>query len=201
MRLSAFIGSHRMVLRLLVASLMLLALMTATVGFLAWSLGARDEIVVLVPPKLGHETRIAEAQADADYKRSWALFVAQQLGSVTPANAKFLRPTLGPLLSAGIYTDVMVRLESELEKVRRDRLTLWFEPREVIFEEPRNRVFVHGLAVTRTLVGAESRDPVTYEMQIAIENFRPRIDFLNTYRGKPRTAEVLTRLAEEGDAQ
>jgi hypothetical protein len=38
---------------------------------------------------------------------------------------------------------------------------------------------------------------MTYEMVISVRGYRPRIDFLNTYEGEPRTAAVLARRERE----
>lgn len=157
----------------------------------------REQLVVLVPPTLEAEMAVGKRRASPDYIRSWAIFVATQLGSISPGNAEFLRPTLAPLLHPRIYGEVMTRLEAELDKIRRDRLSISFEPREVIIEEDRDRVFVHGVATTTTLVDAEIRTARTFEMSIDVSGYRPQINFLNTYEGEPRTARVAARLEAE----
>jgi conjugal transfer pilus assembly protein TraE len=158
---------------------------------------SREQIVVLVPPDLEGEASVTRSGASADYKRAWALFTAQVLGNITPANVGHLRQVLEPLLDARIYSEVIARLEAETDKVRRDRLSVRFEPRRVLVEEARDRVFVNGLSVVETLVGDTQRREMTYEMVISVRGYRPRIDFLNTYEGEPRTAAVLARRERE----
>lgn len=63
----------------------------------------REQLVVLVPPTLEAEMAVGKLGASPDYVRAWALFVATQLGSISPGNAEFLRPTLEPLLHPRIY--------------------------------------------------------------------------------------------------
>lgn len=148
----------------------------------------REQAVVLVPPAFEGPVTVSRSGASDDYKRAWALFVAQTLGNVTPANVLYLRGALEPLLDAAIFTDVVARLEEEAEKVRRDRLTIRFEPRRVLIDQRSGRIFVNGLSVVETLVGDTQRAPKTYEMAIDVRGYRPRIDALNAYEGEPRTA-------------
>ena len=88
------------------------------------------------------------------------------------------------------------RLEAELDKVRRDQLSISFEPHRVLVEEDRDRVFVHGISTVRTPLGGEVRTARTYEMTVAVSNYAPRLTFLTTYDGEPRTAQVLRRQQE-----
>lgn len=173
----------------------------AALGFavfgMALALKNREQAVVLVPPVMEGPMTVSRTGADADYKRAWALFVAQTLGNVTPSNVVYLRQILEPLLDARIYTDTMARLEAEADKVRRDRLSIRFEPRRVLIEESRGLVFVNGLATIETLVGDTQRQQMTYEMAIDVRGYRPRIDALNSYEGEPRTAAYLARTAVE----
>ena len=175
----------------------------AALGFAVFGMSValknREQAVVLVPPFMEGPMTVSRSAGDADYKRAWALFVAQTLGNVTPANVGYLRQVLEPLLDARIYNETMARLEAEADKVRRDRLSIRFEPRRVLIEEARGLVFVNGLATIDTIVGDTQRRQMTYEMAIDVAGYRPRIDALNSYEGEPRTAAVLARMSGESN--
>jgi conjugal transfer pilus assembly protein TraE len=183
--------------RLLFLAVGLSGLLAVALAAMAWALLDKERVVVLVPPQLSEETAVASDRASDDYLRSWGMFVADRIGNVTPANVQFTRAALEPLLSPSIYDDVVARLETEIEAVRRDRLSRSFEPHQVVLEPARNRVFVNGLMVTGTLVGAQTRATVTFEIEMTVRGYRPRIDFITSYEGQPRTRDVVERMAME----
>jgi conjugal transfer pilus assembly protein TraE len=197
MMLPELVSTWRGQQRLLFGSVVLLALMGLTIAAMSVALVRKEQLVVLVPPTLSEETALTRTGGSRDYMRAWGLFVAQALGNVTPGNIAHVRTTLEPLLSAGVYTAVVSRLESETTKIEQDRLSVRFEPQRVLVEEARNRVYVNGISVVETLVGATTRAQVTYEIEISVAGYRPRIDFVNTYEGEPRTAAWLERRALE----
>jgi conjugal transfer pilus assembly protein TraE len=195
-RYDAFALSYTAQHRLLLVMLGVLAVMTVALAAMGVALVRREQIVVVAPPRLDAEVAIGRNSAGVDYKRAWALFVAETLGDITPANQAFMRSTLERLVDARIHRDVVERLEAELDKVRRDQLSISFEPHRVLVEEDRDRVFVHGISTVRTPLGGEVRTARTYEMTVAVSNYAPRLTFLTTYDGEPRTAQVLRRQQE-----
>jgi conjugal transfer pilus assembly protein TraE len=185
--------------RLLFLAVALSGLLALAIAAMAWALLDKERVVVLVPPQLAEETAISADGASEDYLRSWGMFVADRIGNVTPANVQYTRAALEPLLAPAIYDEVIARLETEIEKVRRDRLSRSFEPHQVLLEPARNRVFVNGLMVTGTLVGAQTRTTVTIEIEMTVRGYRPRIAYITSYEGQPRTREVLDRMAMEAN--
>jgi conjugal transfer pilus assembly protein TraE len=182
-----YTAQHRLVLALLGV----LAVMTVAMASMGVALVRREQIVVLAPPAMDEEMAVGRSTGDLAYKRAWALFVAETLGDITPANLAFMRDVMERFVDAAIWRDVVDRLEAELEKVRRDQLSMSFEPHRVVYEEDRDRLFVHGLSTIRTPLGGEVRSARTFEMEIAVSNYHPRLTFLTTYEGAPRTASVL----------
>ncbi|SEA87071.1 TraE/TraK family type IV conjugative transfer system protein [Rubrimonas cliftonensis] len=196
MKLSAFSLTYEAQHRVLIVLFGVLVVMTVALATMGISLVRREQIVVVAPPVLDREMAIGRSSADIDYKRAWAVFVAETLGDITPANLAFMRETVERLVDASIYREVTDRLEAELDKVRRDQLSISFLPHRVLVEEDRDRVFVHGISTVRTPLGGEVRTARTFEMTIAVSNYAPRLTFLTTYAGDPRTADVLARMQE-----
>lgn len=184
--------------RLLTVMLAVLAVMTLALATMGVALVRREQIVVIAPPVLDAEVTLGRSSADIGYKRAWALFVAETLGDITPANLTFMRETVERLVDASIYRDVVNRLEAELDKVRRDNLTIAFEPHRILVEQDRDRIFVHGISTVRSALGGVERAARTFEMTIAVSNYAPRLTYLTTYPGEPRTAERLARSTETG---
>jgi hypothetical protein len=77
---------HRVVLLGLVASNLVSAV----------ALLHAERTVVLVPPGLEGPVEVARESAAREVKEAWALYLAELLGNVSPANAEFLLRPCGP---------------------------------------------------------------------------------------------------------
>ena len=99
MRYDAFALSYAAQHRLLLVMLGVLAVMTVALAAMGVALVRREQIVVVAPPQLDAAVAIGRSSAGVDYKRAWALFVAETLGDITPANQAFMRSTLERLVS------------------------------------------------------------------------------------------------------
>lgn len=194
MKLEAFTLNYTTQHRLMLALFGVLAVMTIALAFMSVALVRREQIVVIAPPVIDAELAIGRTSGDVDYKRAWAMFVAETLGDITPANLEFMRAVMERFVDASIYREVISRLEQELDKVRRDQLAISFEPHRVLFEEARDRVFVHGISTVRSPLGGEVRTARTFEMTIGVSNYQPRLTYLTTYEGAPRTAQVVRQM-------
>jgi len=159
----------------------------------------RGETVVVVPPELAGKVAISRSDSDRDYQQAWAFFLAQLLGNVTPGNADIVKKVIEPLLAPVIYRETVRVLTEQIESIKRDRVSLRFEPREIKFEPSTGKVFIEGFSVVSGAAGREERNPRTYEFVIRIRNYRPVIEHIDNYIGTARTATELDRLerAEE----
>jgi conjugal transfer pilus assembly protein TraE len=197
MNLAAFSLTYTSQHRLLMALFAVLAVMTVALASMGVALVRREQIVVVVPPVVDEELAVGRHSGDLAYKRAWAMFVAETLGDITPANLTFMRDVMERFVDASIYREAMDRLEGELDKVRRDQLAISFEPHRVLYEEERDRVFVHGVSTMRSPLGGEVRAARTFEMAIGVVNYHPRLTFLTTYDGPPRTAALIRQEASQ----
>ncbi len=148
---------------------------------------SRNEIVVITPYTQSGDAWVGKENASQSYKEAWGLFFAQELGNVTPANVDFLKDRIGPLLSSGVYKDFMGILGIQAQQIKEDRVVLRFEPSSVEYEKETDRVFVTGRLYTRGFSDKESSEERTYEFQITIGNYAPRLLWMDIYRGLPRT--------------
>ena len=151
----------------------------------------RERTVVLVPPALQSEAVIGKAQANAPYHTAWAHLLAQMLGNVSPANAGFLKERLEPLLDPAIFGAVNKALEQQLDQLRRDRVSLSFEPQTILHEPESGKTFVTGQAVITGLGNQQTRSVRTYELMLAIDDYRVRVTHIATYDGEARTLDRL----------
>jgi len=169
--------------RLIILLLVAVNLVTATLAI------QRETVVILQPPDLNETAQVGRRQADAAYKSAWALFFAQLLGNVSPGNDDLILNALGPLLSPALYQAVRATLADELRVLRDERLTTSFAARQVEYDPHADRVSVYGRLETTGPTQAKNTSDRTYEFQIGIINYRPQLQDLAVYSGRPRPRE------------
>lgn len=160
-----------------------------------------ERSIVLVPPTLTNEVNITRSKASGEYKEAWGLYLAELLGNVTPANADFLKQAIEPILAPSIYHMVLDAMNEQINAIKMDRVAIMFRPQQVLYEADTDKVFVFGELTSQ---GPNSRPDVrrrTYEFQISIKNYRPRLDYIDVYADEPRTLQRLkaTTHRQEGD--
>lgn len=187
MNLSAFLTTWRGTqLENRISRLVILAL-AAAVFVLTLMLGRVERTVVLVPPEITGPVEIARDSASREAQEAWALYVAELLGNVTPQTGEFLIQVLEPLLAASLRRDVMEVLSDQVEEIRRERVSMRFEPREIAYEEASQTVYVSGFHTTEGPGGMPIKAERTYEVRVSYRNYRPLVTHLDVYPGAPRT--------------
>jgi len=165
----------------------LLVLVLVVTNLLAWVTASRREVaVVLTPPTLNEPVQVARRQADAGYKMTWGLFFAQLLGNVTPGTADLILPALEPLLAPAIYQPVRDAIAEQLAAFTREQLTTRFEPRHSRYDVASDTVYVTGVLITSGVSSTPQRSERTYELQIAVDDYRPRLMRISVNAGPPR---------------
>lgn len=142
--------------------------------------------VILIPPTLDQAVEVDRNEASAALKESWGLYVAELLGNITPANASFIEKTLGPLLSAGVYPEVMSSVSQDLQALKADRVSIRFRSLEVVYDAVRDRVFVRGETTTQGPGSPALTQERTYQIDLRFHHYRPRIEAIEVYPGGPR---------------
>lgn len=147
---------------------------------------SKETVVTVQPYTLTEEAWVMQSDASQSYKEAWGLMLAIMKGNVTPATLDFVQERIQPLLSADIYQSVMEAIELQALQIRNDRISMRFEPREVIYDPGSNLVFVTGDSYMVSPNGEQIRDRRTYEYGIDIRNYAPVISHIETYTGRPR---------------
>lgn len=165
-----------------------------------------EETVVLVPAVHDQRMEVRASDASPAYKKAWALTVAQLAGNVTPGNADLVLESLGDLLSPDAYRRIAADLAAQVADIKRDSLTVSFEPRQILYEPNTNKVFVSGQFASSGVSGQPIKAIRTYEMSIDIRFGRPWITSFKPYQGMPVTEESAKHKAasvsarQEGEA-
>jgi conjugal transfer pilus assembly protein TraE len=166
---------------IVIAALSLIALV-AVIGWIQ-----QDKTVVLVPPLMDEKVEVSVRHASIGYKKAWALTVAQLTGNITPANADLVLESLGDLFSPDAYRAIAASLASQVTDIKRDSLTVSFEPRQILYEPSTDKVFVTGAFSSQGVSGQPIKAVRTYEVVVDIRLGRPWISRFSPYEGMPAT--------------
>lgn len=173
-------------------TILALVVSNIVIGFVAF--GRSATVSVSVPPGFIDPMVVSVNESDLAYQNAWGIFLATLLGNVTPGNADVVKRAIEPLLAPAIYRDAVRVLTEQVEAIKRDRVAMRFEPRQVKFESGSGKVFVEGFSVVSGAAGKEERNPRTYEFLIKVKNYRPMIEHMDNYIGVARTNGELERI-------
>nr|WP_314561372.1 TraE/TraK family type IV conjugative transfer system protein [uncultured Pseudomonas sp.] len=188
--------SENAFLRKIIVALILLEVLTV-IGWLR-----KSTVVDMQPPTLAERAWVDQDRASDSYVSAWALYIADRLGNVNPKSAEIIKATLEPLLANDIYQDVLNKIDSQVHQIRQDRVTLEFEPRQVLQDkENPAKYFIVGKSKMTGPSGQPKQLDMTYEIELKIKNYKPVIAFLSVYEGAPRTEEVRNREAKAADTR
>ena len=163
------------------------------VALIGWQ--SKDRVTVIVPPTLNEKAEVAKNSATKGYKKSWGLYVAQIMGNISPANVDFVVESLSSLMDGEMYSKFRTMAAIEVDNIKRNGMSVSFEPRSVTYEKETDKIFVSG---NSTIQAAGSQSPQSFtrvfEVIINIRNGVPSISLLDTYQGQAKTRDVLARL-------
>lgn len=173
--------------RLLVAGLVLSNLIA--VSFIM----SRDQIVVIPPPNWTSELEISRDSANAEFLKSYGLFISTFLGNITPSNVEFVKSNVGRYFDPDVYAMIRDGIEAQAVAIRTEGLSISFTPRQVDYEQATRKVFVTGFTRTEGRGGQSDNVQRTYEFVFEIFNYTPQVVSFNIYRGPPMTLDKLPK--------
>ena len=159
-----------------------LGLVLANVLLIVAVVGKR-ETVVLVPPTLSAESRVASDQADAATKEAWGLYIVMQIANVTPRTVDYIGNQVGKSIAPAAYTTFMQGLAEQAKQIKEDNLTIQFAPTHTFYVAEKGIVVVSGEHTVRGMRGAERKTVRTYELGLSVSNYRVVADSIRTYDG------------------
>lgn len=169
----------------------LLGLVLANV-VLAFIALTKKDVIVLVPPGLTQRSELAENQASAGVKESWATYIAMTLGNVTPRTAPYLTETLGKVIAPRAYKTLLNNINEQTRVIEDQQVTVQFVPNEVFYLPESDVVVVSGEFTLRGMRDAEKHLVRTYEIGMTVQDYMVRMDSLKVYEGpwSPDRAEI-----------
>ena len=153
----------------------------------------RDTLVTVVLFTLQDKAEIFEDDATQNYKEAWAMAIAILVGNVQPSNVEFIGERIKPLLAPEIYHSTIDAMHANAQQLRDERVSMRFEPRQVIYEKSTKKLFVYGYSYVRlgSSLESEHRSDRTYEMTLDIREYAPLLTYITTYSGSPLTRDVI----------
>jgi conjugal transfer pilus assembly protein TraE len=165
---------------------------------LVFALATKGETVVMVPPEITQEARLASNNANAALKEAWASQVAMQLGNVTPRTAAYVSEQLGKIVAPSAYQPFMESLAEQADRIKDEQLTIQFAPTHVFYVAEKDLVVVSGEYAVRGLRDSEKRSVRTYEIGLDVKNYQVSVTSLTAYDGPWAPArEEQQRLQEQ----
>ena len=185
MKLAAFSKSWAQAVRENATKNMMLTvlILTNAIAVVGWF--RTEKTIVLVPPQHDERMEVSLSKASQGYKTAWGLSVAMLAGNVTPGTADFVLQSLGDMLSPSAYRAVAADLAAQIADIKRDSITVSFEPREIRFISTTGTVFVSGQFSSQGVSGQPIKAIRTYEMVVDIKFGRPWITQFRPYEGMP----------------
>ena len=173
--------------------------MAATNIVLGLALVNKETVVTITPWTLTDPAQVTEASASQNYYESWGMAIAILIGNVQPGNVNFIAERLKPLLSPEIYHETLDAIHANAQTLRDERISIRFEPREVVYEKSTGKVFVYGRSYTRigNSLEDEYENERTYEFKFSIEQYAPILHYINTYEGRPMTKNAIEKAEKD----
>lgn len=152
----------------------------------------RHDRVVLIPPTLKGQATIDWRKADSGYIKSFGLYYATLMGSITPKNVEFLADQLSSVTAPEIYPEIRRTLLALAQnpQFRTGGSSSAFVAERAIFDVESGLTFVVGDNQVYNISGGVKSNPMVYELDIRIIDGRPVVFRLANYSGnEPRTAQ------------
>lgn len=156
------------------------------------SLAMRRDRVVIVPPGLSGPVGVDWGRADAEYMKTFALFYATLLGTITPRNAEYVADRLSGMTTPSAYPAIRKSILAAAKDPAflNSGSTMNFVSNSVVHELETGKVFVLGEHQVYSGFGMPKVTSVVYELDIRITEGRPVVMSVTNYPGtEARTKE------------
>lgn len=164
-------------------SLPMLSLALIIVSILAFT---NKPIIVVTPPEIAEKMEIGSNHAGDSYKRLTALNLVTMLGNVHAGTADFLMTTSEQLLHPAIYREVKATIEEEVTRIKENDLAITYGSKSIDYWPDTDLVVISGVRTTTGRGEDTFRETITYEIKVAVQNYRPQIIELTSYSGAPK---------------
>lgn len=141
--------------------------------------------IVIVPPGLSGPVAVDWGHADAEYLKSFGLFYATLIGTITPRNAEYVSDRLSGMTSADAYPVIRKKILAVAKDpaFASSGSTTNFVSNAIVFEPETGKVFIIGQSQTYSGFGGPKINPIVYEIDARIIEGRPVVNSIINYAG------------------
>lgn len=163
---------------------------TSNVGLVAIALiltavlFSQSKIVILQTPGMPASSEIQKASMDIGAQRAILVAVTSNLTQVNPANVEYQKNFLQAFLAPAVYTKLSAEVETKARLLadQRELGSYYFVLRSHEYDPKINKHFVIG-DVHTVNAAKDTAEPYVFEYALHIDNYRPVIDDVKSYRG------------------
>lgn len=184
MNYGKFLGSIGSLSKLSLALVISNVLLSISALVFVISYSQREVVTRIIPAGMTTEAEISSTEANADYKRSIALYIATMSSNLHPMTAIKVVDDMAMFFAPSIYQDYRTFALSVINDplLKQANVVTIFQPKSVSYERSTDRVFVQG---TQQLKGSgvDRTVDLVFEMSIGIAQGRPVVTYLKSYQG------------------
>jgi conjugal transfer pilus assembly protein TraE len=145
---------------------------------------AQSRTVVMLIPGLPSGTELRKSTMDIGGQRALLVAVTSNLAQLNPANAEYQKNFLQAFLSPRQFTRLSAEIDARARLLadQRELGSYYFVFRRHEYDQTLDRHFVIG-DVHTVNAAKDTPEPWVFEYQMHVENYRPVIDDVASYRG------------------
>ena len=163
---------------------------TSNVGLVAIALiltavlFSQSKIVILQTPGMPASSEIQKASMDIGAQRAILVAVTSNLAQVNPSNVEYQKNFLQAFLSPAMYTKLSAEVDAKAKMLvdQRELGSYYFVLHSHEYDPKLNKHFVLG-DVHTVNAAKDTGEPWVFEYALHIDNYRPVIDDITSYRG------------------
>lgn len=125
-------------------------------------------------------------RANQNFQQSWAFAIANLLGNIDQSNVKFVKTAILNVLSPRLKVTMEPLLERQVELINQRGVKQIFIADDLIHEPETDLIAVWGKKITFIENKIRDTERWTYEFKILAKNGKPKVVYLNQYKGTPR---------------
>jgi hypothetical protein len=158
--------------------------LVAIVLFLVVCLVMQNRIVILQTPGMPPDSEIQKTSMDLGAQRAMLAAVTSNIAQVNPANKEYQKNFLQAYLSPAMYTKISAEIDTKVRLLleQRELGSYYFVMTRQEYDPKQNKHFVLGDLHTVN-AAKDTAEPYVFEYQLHVENYRPVIDDIVTYKG------------------
>lgn len=153
---------------------------------------------VVTPPLFTQELSIQGDLVSESYQTSWAVFIAEQIGNITPSRMDLTVKILSKMIPQSEWKSAKEQMNAQLSRLRARKIEERFVATDVSIDPITKIVWVFGEKETVSIrTGQSATIKWTFELKIGSHLGSPKILHLAQYEGAPRKKDRIKAYKQE----